>query len=197
MSTNWDNLKPATAWPTGAENQSLGAGGMGAMAQPMAWPQPASPTPAQDQLAAQVPPPASPALADRDALLMRWQDARDALAVAKINETKLRVEVFTSCFPNPTEGTNTLELGNGYELKATHVINYNLDKDAAKVEATLAAIAAVDQEGQFIAERLVKWAAELSIGEYRKLSAQHRALIDTVLTTKPGSPQLEIKAPKK
>jgi hypothetical protein len=134
--------------------------------------------------------------AERDALLLAWDEAKKNLEVAKEREIIARKAAFSACFEAPREGVNTLELGNGYSAKGTYKVNYLLDKDVTKVEKVLDKIAAMGAEGAVIADRLVKWSADLSLTEYRQLDAKYKKVFDTIVTTREGAPTLEIKAPK-
>lgn len=129
------------------------------------------------------------------ALLKSWDDAKNALAIAKESEMNLRQLVTTSFFPNPTLGTQRVELPAGWALKYVHKINYSFDSKDALHEA-LTAIEATDNEGPFIAERLVKWTADLAVSEYKTLDVKYRRIIDRVLTSKPAAPSLEIEEPR-
>ncbi len=64
----------------------------------------------------------------RDQLLMAWQASKDALTKAKEAELDLRKYVVSRAFPAPKEGVNTLELGEGYKLKASVKFNYKMLK---------------------------------------------------------------------
>lgn len=140
-----------------------------------------------------------------DGVLMLWQQQQAALAAIKEDEIELRKVVVKLKVTQPKEGMNNVDLGGGFTLKAGIKVNYNLD-DNEKVEAALDQIEAIGNEGSFIASRLVKWTADLSITEYRKLcedaktSSDKQKMLDilnTVLTTTDGTPSLEIKEPKK
>ena len=141
----------------------------------------------------------------RDEVLIEWQRLQTELANAKVAEMEMRRYVVKRAFPDATEGTNKVELGNGYELKATVKYNYNLDTDLDKVEAALNKIAVMGNEGAFIADRLVKWSASFLLTEYRKLQELdatniQKAIkkeIDAVLLITDAAPSLEIKAPSK
>lgn len=139
----------------------------------------------------------SPALAQT--LLMQWAEEYKALAAAKKREEKLRRAVaavyFTEAASKPdTEGTKNHDLGNGYKLKMTFKLNYSLDQSS--IDAALDKIEKMGNDGKFIAERIVKWKADLSVSEYRELDPKFKTVIDGVLTTSPGLPSCEIVAPK-
>ncbi len=60
----------------------------------------------------------------QDECLMYRQKLKEALATAKNDEMEFRKYIVNRAFRiQKEEGTNTLELGNGYELKA--VVKYN------------------------------------------------------------------------
>lgn len=141
----------------------------------------------------------------RDEILMIWQCAKDNLALAKEHEMEMRKYVVSRAFPVPEEGTNTLELGNGYQLKANVKFNYNL-LDNKTVEDTLDRIARIGNQGVFIAERLVSWQPSFLLTEFRKLekeaddgSNEAKLILKEchkMLEIKDAAPTLAIKEPK-
>jgi hypothetical protein len=142
---------------------------------------------------------------DQDALLMTHKQMQDDLSSLKAKELELRKYIVNRAFPQKEEGTNTLELGNGYELKAVVRYNYKLaDNDI--VEKTLQLIAEVGNEGPFIADRLVSWTPNFLKTEYTKLQEDAAAgnenakrilkLIEVMLEITDAAPTLTIKAPK-
>lgn len=144
--------------------------------------------------------PVSPELSHK---LVLWQAKAKELETVKAAELVLRNEVFKLAFANPKEGMNTLELGNGYELKAEYKFNYSLSeskqpRNGDEPFATTKALNAIEElgnEGKFLAERVVTWKPELSIKEYRDLDPKYKVLLDKALTITPGTPALSIKAP--
>jgi hypothetical protein len=141
----------------------------------------------------------------KDQCLMLHKQKQEDLAKLKDEEMELRKYIVKKAFAGGKEGTNTQELGNGYELKATIKYNYTLDTDLDKVEDVLDKIAKIGNEGAFIADRLVTWSASFKVGEYRPLcepdasptQKKIKALIDSILTISEAAPTLEIKEPKK
>lgn len=142
---------------------------------------------------------------DANGVLMLWQNAKNALTEAKNFEMdirKLAVKVFV---PKPEEGTNTVELGGGFKLKAVVKYNYKLlDNDI--VDKTLQEIAKIGNEGAFIADRLVSWTPTFLLTEYRKLQEDAEAgsetaksilkLTEKMLIIEDAAPTLDIKEPK-
>lgn len=126
-----------------------------------------------------------------DEKLMEWEAIVLQATVLKDREMTLRKELFAMAFPKPTEGTNKLEIGNGYLLKGDYKLNRRLD------EAALPTVLGKLKEINYpLIDRLVKYKPDMSIAEYRKLTDEQRKIMDECLTTSPGSPTLEIVAPK-
>ena len=142
---------------------------------------------------------------DQDALLMRWAALKKAVEAAKEQEMELRKYIVTRAFPNADEGTNTIELGNGYKLKAVVKYNYNL-ADNDTVEAGLDAISKIGNDGKFIADRLVSWKPSFLKTEYTqllddkskgsKIASDILDVVTTFLTIKDAAPTLDIVEPK-
>src|SRR6266436_2583273 len=140
-----------------------------------------------------------------DQLLMLWDSKKKAIEVAKEEEMDLRKYIVGRAFPKKAEGTNTKELGNGYQLKAIIKYNYNL-ADNDTVEEKLNKISSLGNMGPFIADRLVSWKPTLSLREYRELcdctdkgdkfAKNVVNIINEMLVITEGAPSLEIKEPK-
>ncbi|UYE92021.1 hypothetical protein KJBENDCP_00051 [Klebsiella phage vB_KmiS-Kmi2C] len=135
--------------------------------------------------------------ANRDALLTKWQEAKNALDAAKAIEADLRREVMETLYNfdenELREGTENIELGNGYIAKAVFKTSYKLTND---VDAMLDKLETTSEEGKFIADRLVKFKPELSVTEYKNLPANLRSIVNMAVVTKPAIPSFEIVAPK-
>lgn len=138
-----------------------------------------------------------------DATLALWEKAKATLDKAKEAEMALRKEyVALASDPTKEKGTENILLENGYKAKVVKKINYGFIKDAdgnTDWEAVMNAQDAIEKlgnEGAFIAERLFKWSADLSVSEYNKLDPKYKAIADKVIVTSEGSPTLEIVAPK-
>jgi hypothetical protein len=107
----------------------------------------------------------------QDELLMAWQKIKNDIETLKKSEMDLRKYIATRAFPEKREGTNTVELGNGYELKAKIKYNYKLDNDNAKIQAGLEKLAKTGNDGSFIAERMISWKPNFLLSEYRPIQA--------------------------
>lgn len=142
----------------------------------------------------------------QDELLVLWDAKKKALTAAKDDEMSMRKYIVSRAFPNASEGTNTLDLGNGYQLKAAVKFNYKLTDNKA-VENAIDKIALVGNQGAFIAERLVSWTPNFLLTEYRVLQEEAKEgsqvaidilkiVNDEMLTIDVAAPTLDIKEPK-
>jgi len=144
-----------------------------------------------------------------DETLAKWEASKTALDAAKEAEMTLR-KLYVALASDPTKqkGTENIALNNGYKAKVVKKINYGFVKgpdEKTDWEAVMSAqdeIEATGNEGAFIAERLFKWEATLSVSEYNKLDvsnptqAKIKQIADRVIVTTEGAPTLEIIAPK-
>jgi hypothetical protein len=131
---------------------------------------------------------------DLVALVDEWYMYHSQLAEATAflnKEKELRKQVFNALFPSPEEGTNHLTLPDGTEIKAVYKLNRTLD------EAPLASTLQLLRERGFDADSLVTWKPSLVLGAYRKLDGTTLGIFNSVVTTKPALPTLEIKLPSK
>jgi hypothetical protein len=130
--------------------------------------------------------------------LANWFNMKAELARLKSAEAMLRSRIFKHYFPTPIEGTNTAELGDGTgaQIKATHVINRDIDEGALDAFSKSMKEAGSNQP-QLPLGLLVEWKPRLVLKQYRELTEEERNAFDQCLIIKPGSPQMEIKIPKK
>ena len=121
----------------------------------------------------------------------RWYTVQEQLSKLKNEEQLLRQKIFKGMFHDPKEGTNSVDLADGFVLKGKRVINRTVDDAAFK--------ASVDElaKNGIATDQIVKYKPELVTSEYRKLTAEQINLFDTVLIVKDGMPGLEIVKPKR
>lgn len=121
----------------------------------------------------------------------KWAEVTKEIAKLKATEMLLRMKIFGIMFPNPKEGTNSVPLSEGFELKAKYPINRRILVDvlAARTKEFKAA-------GLKLGDLIVS-KPELAVAEYRKLTDLELKLFDQALEIKPGTPQLEIFLPKR
>ncbi len=131
-------------------------------------------------------------------VLWQWSEIAKQLKELRDLESKLRKQVIEDFFGETAgirEGTEKHKLPEDWQLIARFSATYSLDKPGL-VAAALTELEQSGEDGKFVAERLVSWKPQLSVAEYRKLSAAHDAIISKVLTIKEASTQLELKPPK-
>lgn len=102
----------------------------------------------------------------------------------------LTTMVAQAFFPSKAEGTSVYHLPQGWQLK--QVIKYNRKLDADALESIRAPL-----EAHHVSlDLLVRRKPELEVRTYKQLTAEARAVVDTILTTTPGAPTVELIAPK-
>lgn len=120
--------------------------------------------------------------------LAAWIIADKKMRIAVQEELDARAHLQTLAFPTPTEGTNNAPLPDGTILKGMFRNNYTLS--GSETENMLKKLP------KAVAANLIKWKPELSTSAYKALEPAHRAIVNSVLTIKPGRPSLEIVTPK-
>lgn len=141
-------------------------------------------------------------ISNRDKILSDWAEAKRSSAYWREQETNLRAQV-VEAFSTETDamkaGVENVDLPQGYTLKIEHSLKYELDKadDFEKVDKACDEIERVlgEEVGALIVERLIKRKLEISVTEYKKLPDKAKAIVDKVLTIKPGPKSVEIKPP--
>jgi len=142
-------------------------------------------------------------IALRDAALARHEAAKALLETAKADEMEARKEAFKWAFGgDANEGTNRVELNNGYALKGVRKVNYKIAVSNDTIDAAEDKMPTLGNEATFLFERIIVWTPEFSKSEYNKLDTgnpTHRAVkaeIDKLIETTDGAPTLTIEAPK-
>lgn len=141
-------------------------------------------------------------LANKYTLLQSWQAKKAELDALKLAESQLRAEVLAAFSEHVADelfsGVENIDIGQGYDLKITHALSYKLDNanDFERTDEALDAIEKLDN-GELLAERLVKRKLELSVSEYKKLPPAAKKIIDRVLTITNAAPTVAIAQRKK
>lgn len=143
-------------------------------------------------------------IAERDSLLMKWENSKAVLTAAKESEMEDRKAFGDFAFPleGRKSGVNKLELGNGFVAKLGHVVNHKIVAGNKAVEDAEEIAPTLGNEAVFLFERVITWEAKFSVGEYKKLDVSMpeqkkvKELIDTLIEVSNGAPSLEIVAPK-
>lgn len=120
----------------------------------------------------------------------QWNELQRQLEAIKQQELTLRKELFEEAFANPAEGTNTLDLPEGWKLKGNYKLNRKLD------EAALPEVLKELRKLHVKTDSLIKYKPELSTTEFRKLTPEQEKVLAAAMVTTPGTPSLELVAPK-
>lgn len=142
-----------------------------------------------------------------DGMLMLWQKSKENLDHWKALEMEYRKVTTAMLVPAKTEGTTTVELGNGYAAKVVNKYNYKPNPENKIIWKALEKIEAIGNQGKFIAERLFSWSPNFLLTEYRKLqedaqegsdeAKQILKIVNTeMITIEEASPTLTIQEPK-
>ncbi len=131
-------------------------------------------------------------------LLARQTSIKEQIRELQAQEKELRTQILKDSFNfegDDREGTENIELGNGYKLKGVFKLTRKLDKK--ETPEVLNAMRSMSPEGAFIADRIVTWEPKLNKKEYDSLNPQFKGMVDSVLTTTAGLPSLSIVEPPK
>lgn len=123
--------------------------------------------------------------------LSQWYVMQQELAKLRASEMILRKRIFEHFFPVPEEGTNSVDLADGWVLKGKHTITRNVDQAALQV------LSEKFREEGMNPDALIEQKPTLVKRAYNKLTDKQRHLFDQALIVKPGSPALEIVLPVK
>ena len=122
--------------------------------------------------------------------LLRWNEMVTELRVLRKAEMELRRAIFTTAFPDPVEGTNKLNLSQGWVLKGQYSLERTVD------EAVLTTQLDELRQAQ-IPEDIIVRKPSLVKRVYNTLNDDQRLLFDQCLIIKPASPSMEIVLPAK
>lgn len=146
---------------------------------------------------------------NKDGLLQLWQ--RDEAELKKYKDTEMELRKICAAWLVPVpekKGINNVDLGNGWTAKVGIKINYKFDATNDEIQDAQEQIEKCGNEGPFLADRLVKWTATLSVTEYEKLlqdckdmpNHEHlnkiKEIMQSIIVTDNGAPTLSIHAPK-
>lgn len=124
--------------------------------------------------------------------LQVWYGMSDQLAQLKTAEVLARKDLAAYYFPTPTEGTNRMDLGQGFDLKLDHKVNRVVDEAALNaLGGDAKALKEIEKLAIPMGDLFVqKW--ELKLGAYRSLDDAQRKFVDKLLDIKEGTPGLSI-----
>lgn len=119
--------------------------------------------------------------------LQDWYLEQQKLKQLKQHEHLLRTALAGFFFHDPREGTNRVDIGNGFDLKLQHGYNYKVaEEDLDNAKASDIKKLKLPWDDLFV------YKPTLHIQTYRSLSAEQKKYVDQFLDIKEASPQLEI-----
>jgi hypothetical protein len=133
-----------------------------------------------------------------DLVIGEWFAASEALAAAKKTEKALRDQVSNSHLWNAakTTGTQTYDLGKGYELKMARTETVSVANKEHEATHCIIKLRNLGEGATERANRLFTFSARMSEAVYKELTAEERMIVDPIITRKPGSTSIKLKAPK-
>lgn len=131
-----------------------------------------------------------------DTLIAAWREKQAQARALAAEEKEMREEVLARFFSTDpeAEGVETIELGAGWKLKATHKLSYSLQTD--KLDAAMHALVNSGADGRFIADRLISFTPKLSVREYKNLDAASQNIVNEAVVIKPAAATLQLVEPK-
>lgn len=127
---------------------------------------------------------------DLNNILQQWNQAKEELKKWKELEGDLRDILVDHLFNKElTEGTESIDLANGWILKTTKKLSYKLDNAQGEVAAFCASLP------DSLSKALVRWKPELSIATFRKLDPHTKKQIESILSVESSKPSLELIPP--
>ena len=132
---------------------------------------------------------------DNETLIMLHAELVKVLAYLKYLEGVWRAKLIADCFPvHEAEGTETLELGEGWKLKAEFKNGYKVEE--ATIKDDLQKVSDLGLAYSEAVRGLIKYKPELSVTVYKTLSDEIKDIVNNSLTIKPGTPTLKLIEPK-
>lgn len=126
---------------------------------------------------------------DKNALayINNWKILVESLADLKEQEISMRKIIAANLFKDLSEGSKTIDLGDGFKLNCVKKYNMTLD------EASLSLIIdTLEAEGVNVS-RLIKHKPEVVKSEYNKLNEEQCGIFSRCLIIKEALPSLKIK----
>lgn len=149
------------------------------------------------------PQPAQLSPAQRDAMIMEWDEAKKELEHWKAKEMGLRLQLNSDAAmfdPSVEKGTLNFMLGNGFKLSCVRKLNINVENKNGEAFVLMQELTEhPDTVVAHLAKELFKWSPELRISKLQELE-KHDVVawkrVKTILTEKPASPELKLVKPK-
>lgn len=136
--------------------------------------------------------------------LTEWHELTTRIAADAAKEKAMRLKIADTYFKGAEEGTNTILLDFGKELKLDVRISRKLDKaemEAAHAASVNAAALGTEVPAGVIPldawEGLINYDPKVSVSTWKAMDKDTKLLFGNIITEEPGTPGLAIHTPKK
>jgi hypothetical protein len=127
------------------------------------------------------------------AALTAWNELKTSLDTTKQGEMEARLLAIKALpWKEKEDGGQTLQLNAGWRIELKRVVNYSVENDPAKVMDSLNEIGLTNPG---LAAELIRWEPVLSVEAFKRCTNHEKEIMARVVTTKPGTPSLALKAP--
>ena len=144
---------------------------------------------------------------DKTTILNEWYEVANVLKEAKAKEAQLRMDVIAEWYPaHKDEGTENVDLDDGYKLNCVFKQNYEFDKER-DFSFDLEGKAGTDLVELFnllngnpdlddTRTKLFDVKVTVNASVFKKLAPSIRAIVEPFITIKDATPSLKIVEPK-
>lgn len=145
--------------------------------------------------------PLTPALSKEQInhLVSDWINAKEQLAQLKVRENQLRLEL-NKCEqlfdPRKFKGSQHYDLGLGYSLSLVRPETKKVENSQNQAQHAVLALKALGPDAAARADELFKFEAKLVNKVYNDLTDREKAIVNPLITSKVGSPQISFVKPK-
>lgn len=143
-------------------------------------------------------------IAERDQLIMEWSAKQAAIVKMKAHlkeltdsELEQRKQLVKMNFFGAKSGTNRVQLGSGYALKAVIKYYYKITKNEKVDPADYSHLPEVlSKLPPEIGHKIIKWTPELNESLYKTLTKEQADIVDLILIKTDGAGELVLEVPK-
>ena len=129
--------------------------------------------------------------------IQAWQNTKAQLDALKASELSQRLDLVATLPFNSEkeEGGQTVKLGGGWRFALDKPVDNKME--TKNNDAVVAALTALHAHNPLALIDLMRWEPVMSQAAYKKLTDEEKKILAPVVTSKPGTPSLELKPPPK
>jgi len=127
--------------------------------------------------------------------IQAWQNTKAQLDALKASELSQRLDLVATLPFNSEkeEGGQTVKLGGGWRFALDKPVEHKME--TKNNDAVVAALTTLHAHNPLAMIDLMRWEPVMSQGAYKKLTDAEKLILAPVVTSKPGTPALELKPP--